>query len=47
MKNKQNINRRTDIQNKVMVTKGDCVVGKMSLELAINMYTWLCTKIGK
>ena len=36
----QNRNRLTDIENKLMVTKGDGGVGEINKEFGINIYTY-------
>ena len=38
-------NRLTDIENKLMVTKGERVRGGINLEFGINRYTLLCIKL--
>ena len=35
----QNINRPTDLENKLMVTKGEKRGGGINLEVGINIYT--------
>ena len=41
----QSRNRHTDVENKLMDTKGERGGGGMNLEIGIDIYTLLCIKL--